>query len=139
MNKTWDEIKDLKSGDTIHDEYREGIRFIVLRGPSSLCAYVGVPESHPLAGFDYDDMPSIDCHGGLTFSSAGKDRWPTGWWWYGWDYSHGGDYSFYYDDTPLARADDRKWLLDDVIKDSECAIDEFIKFCRFAERIKAKP
>ena len=91
--KTWEELKELKSGTILYDEYDEGLRFIVMRGPPALCGYVGVPESHPLAGHSYDDLP-VEAHGGLTFGQKGDGRWPEGYFWYGWDYAHSGDYCF---------------------------------------------
>ena len=45
---TWEELKELKSGAILHDEFDEGIRFIVMRGPSHLCAYIGIPEAQTI-------------------------------------------------------------------------------------------
>lgn len=74
---------------TVHDEQREGVRVLVLhtRG-AHYCAYLGVPDGHPLAGFDYGAVP-LSVHGGLTFAGGFEDR--KGWWFYGWDYAHLGD------------------------------------------------
>jgi hypothetical protein len=138
MNKTWEELKSIKSGTILHDTFEEGIRFIVMRGPSSLCAYIGVPITHPLSGHDYNDMP-INCHCGLTFSMKGdKDNFPDGFYWYGWDYSHCDDYSFYYDDLPSSMHHSRgkKWLVEDVVKDSWEAIYDFQKLMKLSESIK---
>lgn len=41
---------------------------IVRSGSGALCGYVGVSESHPYFGQDYDGI-YIDVHGGLTFAS----------------------------------------------------------------------
>ena len=35
------------------------------------CGYVTVPEEHPCAGKDYDDV-GVNVHGGLTFSNGAK-------------------------------------------------------------------
>ena len=136
---TWDEIKDAESGTIFHDVFDEGIRFIVMRGSCSLCAYVGIPLAHPLAYHDYDDLP-IRAHGGLTFASEGRDRWPEGFYWYGWDYSHSGDYPFYADRLPsnLRMARDMKWLVEDVIKDSWETIYDFKGLAKLAEGIKGR-
>ena len=84
-------------------------RALVAQGPSSLVAYVGVPEDHPLAGRHYDDMP-LDCHGGLTFADkGGHSIWPKGWYWYGWDYAHAGDFLSF-----LPNSSDRQWTVEDV-------------------------
>ena len=83
-----------REGCVVKDWYENGVRRLIMniRG-SHFTQYVGIPENHPLAGFSYENLP-IDCHGGLTFSSKGKKetKFPEGFWWYGWDYSHLGDY-----------------------------------------------
>lgn len=129
------ELKDVEPGTILHDEIKDGIRFIVMRGPSALCAYVGVPSDHPLAGFDYEGVP-VNCHGGLTFSREGGDEWPEGWYWYGWDYAHAGDAVLF--DRQYGLGDDVEWAVDDVIKDSWGAIYDFRELARLAEKIAAK-
>jgi hypothetical protein len=136
---TWDDIKSKESGTILHDEFKDGLRFIIMRGPAALCAYLGIPQDHPLANHDYDDLP-IDCHGGLTFSGGG-DKWrPKDFWWYGWDYSHAGDYSFYEDEYsfPISR-EGKKWLIKDVIDDSWSAFDDMKRLMKLAEKIKEQP
>lgn len=63
-------------------------RALILQGPFSLCAYLGVPQSHWLA-----DMHELElrCHGGVTYQGEGTGYRPAGWYWYGWDYAHAGD------------------------------------------------
>ena len=136
MCMTWEQIKNAKPCKIFHDEFSEGVRFIILRGPTSLCAYLGVPKDHPLADHGYDNIP-IDCHGGLTFSSEGNGSpWPEGFFWYGWDYSHGGDCSFH--DEKFSFGHGKKWLVKDVIEDSWGAIQDFKKLVRLAEAIRGK-
>lgn len=140
MNKTWDELRAVEAGTILLDKFNDGVRFIIMRGPASLCAYVGVPSDHPLAGFDYDDL-CIDCHGGLTFAASGdtENSWPPGFYWYGWDYSHAGDRSFYSDDLNLHPiGDERRWLVEDVEKGSWSAIYDFRRQMKLAEKIAAK-
>ena len=49
------------------------------------CGYIGLPESHPLFGKHYDDVPDVvDAFGGFTFSEPGAG----GLWWIGWDDAH---------------------------------------------------
>ena len=137
----WKEVVDAKVGYIFVDRHEEGLRFIIMRGPCSLCAYVGIPESHPLAGHSYDDLP-IECHGGLTFSQlGGKKEWPSGCWWYGWDYTHCDDYSTYYDkpgfDSNL-RSNGKKWTVKDVKSDSGTTLYEFKKLLSLAENIANK-
>ncbi len=135
----WEQLMAKEVGDILHDEFDEGIRFIIMRGPASLCAYVGISVDHPLAGKNYDDLP-IRAHGGLTYSREGGDNYPAGYYWYGWDYAHGGDYCFYYDKEPLAgrysQSKDTKWLVEEVIEDSWETLYDFRKLVRLAEKMK---
>jgi hypothetical protein len=49
-----------------------GLRAVVLATVMGhRCGYVGVPESHPHYDKDYNDVPDINVHGGLTYSSHG--------------------------------------------------------------------
>lgn len=134
----WKQVLEAKVGHIFVDRHKDGLRFIIRRGPCGLCAYVGIPESHPLAGHSYDDLP-IECHGGLTFSSLGNNKYlPNNWWWYGWDYSHCNDYSTYYDkDNNLDEFHQKlkKWTVKDVDDDSRSAIYGFGKLMRLSEGI----
>jgi len=137
---TWEQIKKSKTQTIFHDEHKDGVRFIVLRGPGTLCAYVGIPIDHPLAGFNYDDIPSIEVHGGLTYSGDILDD--GKYYWYGWDYGHCDDYVFYYDSSPLEGKFDhskkKKWLVEDVVEDSYWGISEFVRLARLAEKMTNK-
>lgn len=133
----WEELRQQSSGTILHDEFNEGVRFIVMRGPASLCAYVGIPIDHPLANQGYDDLPIV-AHGGLTFASKGRDAWPEGFYWYGWDYAHAGDCAFYDDEFRVAGKVnlDKKWLVKDVIDNSWETLYEFKKLLHLTEAIK---
>jgi len=136
----WEQLMAKESGNILYDEFDEGIRFIIMRGPVSLCAYIGIPIAHPLAGHNYDDLP-VCAHGGLTYSSEGKGAWPEGYYWYGWDYAHSGDYCFYYDREPLVgrydHSTDQKWLVEDVKEDSWSTLYDFKKLLRLTEKTKS--
>jgi len=141
---SWDEVLASPRNHVWVDRFEDGVRFLILRGPSSVCAYIGVPKSHPLAGFEYDGVP-LDCHGGLTFSCEGGETgpWPAGWWWYGWDYGHAGDRSTY-DDLPGIKAlgfgecDEQRWTPKMVDDESWITRYRFVKLARLAEKIAAK-
>lgn len=139
LEMTWEDLYRLPVGTILYDKFDGGVRILVQRGPASLCCYVGVPESHPLAGFNYSDLP-IRCHGGLTYSRKGEGVYrPGGFWWYGWDYGHGGDYVFYYIDVyPKYFSDFKKWLLKDVLEDIEDSIYDFKTLVSLAEKISRK-
>lgn len=95
-------------------------RALIRTGPGgSFCAYVGVPADSSLAGRDYDDMP-LNCHGGLTFSDAGgRSGWPEGWYWYGWDYAHGGDFLNY-----APRMGGHRWTLEEIEAETRGVMDQ---------------
>jgi len=136
-------------GRIVFDKFEEGLRFIVMRGPAAWCAYIGIPEDHPLAGFSYDDLPSVDAHGGLTYAgkSTETDKWRTaGYYWYGWDYAHLGDMSVYDHRKEMQEIaakypglePEHDWTIDEVVKDAWGALYDFKKLLKFAEAIKAK-
>lgn len=148
---TFEDLLPMKSGEVIADWYEDGVRCLMLRGTASMTMYVGIPETHPLAGHSYDDLP-IDCHGGLTFGAkgGGSDTFrPEGFFWYGWDYGHAGD-MFLYDIDPKYMAimnettlpdwkkDDVKWTPAMVKKDSWSALYEFKRLVKLAEAIAAR-
>ena len=133
----WAEIKTMKEGKILHDEFRDGMRFIIMKGPASLCAYIGLPIQHPLSGYDYDIIP-LDCHGGLTYSGKGDGYRPEGFWWYGWDYAHSGDRCFYDDKYGDKLKEDKKWTVEKVIDDAWASIYTMKHLMELAEKIKAK-
>src|ERR1700688_3408798 len=105
-----------ESGKVYFDYFDQGVRVLIMRGPSSINCYFGVPSDHPLAGFSYDDLP-VDCHGGLTFGKEGKDPFPIGFYWYGCDYGHYNDMSFYNLEYPMSRQG-KPWTPEEVKKDA---------------------
>lgn len=115
LSDNWQDVLDAKSGHIFAEDADEGCRFVILRGPCSVCAYVGIPATHPLAGMNYDQVP-LNVHGGLTFSDKGDFLGLAGWWFYGWDYAHCGDFTVY--DEKYGRGDDKKWTPKLVADDS---------------------
>lgn len=133
----WKEVVDAKPGHIFYDAFDDGIRVVVMRGPAALCAYLGVPKDHPLAGFDYNDIP-IQVHGGLTYGNEGKEGYlPAGFYWYGWDYAHSGDFSTYDEDSRW-KHDAKKWTVKDVVAEAKDAVWDFRKVVILAERIALK-
>ncbi len=133
--KTWEEQGKFPAGTVFHDEFKEeGFRFIVLQGPLHLCAYVGVPVEHPLAGFNYEDVP-VSCHGGLTYGQAGDDKYlPKGFFWYGWDYAHSGDATY----NPAIHLGEHKWMVAEVVKDAWDAMWYFEKLIKLSVQMAEK-
>lgn len=112
-----------EAGDCLaQGDYAEGLRWMVVNGPfGSFNAYVGIPVASDSAGLSYHDLDTDELcpqpHGGWTFSSSGDGTYrPEGWWWYGWDYAHGGDYV-----PGLSYAGSEfegyRWTLDEVVQE----------------------
>jgi len=143
MNKTFEEMVKDESGTIYIDRIEHNIRYLIMRGPVGLCAYLGISKDHPLAGKNYYDV-DLGVHGGLTFSEIGDGkRWPKDFWWYGWDYSHAGDYPFYYDDPAylgVIRDDyifdemSKKWSIKEVEQEIKEILPEFKKLMKQAEK-----
>lgn len=133
--KTFEELAADKRATVYIDAFEDGVRYVILRGGGSLCAYLGIPLAHPLAGKNYDDLP-LDCHGGLTFGSEGDGKYghEKGWFWYGWDYAHLGDKSFYDLEFGFSHSDsDKEWTVGDVKAEIWSVIYDFKKLMKLVE------
>lgn len=123
------------------DRFQENVRVLVMRGPVSLCVYLGIPVDHPLAGNNYDDLP-VSCNGGLTFGGTGEgkgDFWPKGYYWYGWDYAHCNDLCFY--DLDRMSASDRKskpWTVEAVESELWQAVYDMKKLMKLTENARQR-
>lgn len=141
---TWEELCALPIGTILVDSYENEVRYIIMRGPASLCAYLGIPIDHPLAGMEYDALP-FSVHGGLTFAKRGGEEWggvdwPADMYWYGWDYAHCNDYTMFYDTLPALREsglarDGKRWLVEDIQKEIWSATYDMKKLMVLAEHI----
>jgi len=138
---SFEEIAADKVGAVYYDDQFETdtghpVRFVILRGTASLCAYLGIPVPHPLANRDYDSL-SLNCHGGLTYGADhlyGVSEPADGWYWYGWDYAHLGDKNFWDLQTvPPRFADSHGWTPAEVVADSVDTINNLIVLLRESE------
>jgi hypothetical protein len=106
MTYTFKELAELESGTILDRGVEEGIPWIIMRGPGSVTAYLGLPIDHPFAKLDYNDV-ELSVHGGLTYGSIGDGDLRTAeWYWLGWDYAHHMDcpfFSFTYPDLVSLR------------------------------------
>lgn len=120
------------------DWRKDGLWIIVTsNGGRNFCVYIGVPVDHPLAGYDYEKLP-VDCHGGLTFAGEGDGKYrPEGYYWYGWDYGHYGDFSFYREGQEQMK-NEKDWTLKEVKEDAWNAIYEMTALKDLAESIYSK-
>lgn len=125
----------------VKEWFEDGIDIVILvcKG-SHFTAYFGIPKNHPLAGFNYDDIP-LDVHGGLTYGSSDSKVLPKDYFFYGWDYAHLGDRTFY--DIPERifleeKSGEHDWTIDEVEKEVRGALYDFKKIVKLAERIALK-
>jgi hypothetical protein len=89
----WDNEPDRV--DFIHAGYS---CFILRNQSGNWCGYVGIPESHPCFGKDYNDVP-VEVHGGLTYADLcsppichiPEPGMPDKVWWLGFDTAHWSD------------------------------------------------
>ncbi len=132
-----EEWESKPAGTILRDWQERGVRAIIMRGPHSLCAYLGVPESHPVARecIGYDTLNDIGpfVHGGWTFGGVGEEPRPRGWYWFGWDYAHSGD-----QDVPApgrsplpAMKDGHKWTLAEVEAELRGVLPYFAQLMNF--------
>lgn len=127
-NELFRAVLDAPRGHIFEDWEQDRLRLMIRRGGGSLCAYVGVPVSHPWAGKHYDTI-EVDCHGGLTFSDDGDGKmWPAGWYWFGWDYAHLGDVTTY--DSSRFGLHDTEWTVPMVKAELLDAIPQFVEATR---------
>lgn len=131
------DVRELKPQEVVRDWYEDGIHVVVLRGGASWCAYFGLPVTHPMSGYDYDNIPGFGAHGGLTYCGE-LDGMFKGEYFYGWDYAHLGDFCWY--DIPGYGKDgfqdkDHKWTIGEVVADTKNILWEFKNLKEFAERI----
>lgn len=81
--------RDFPGGAVLKDftDIETQLRVLVVRGPLSFCAYLGVPNGHPLSGME--DLQLAHGHNFQQHGSA-ETIWPEGWYWWGWDYAGSG-------------------------------------------------
>ena len=101
-----------------------GLHCVVVTLGTHPCCYIGVPGDSPAVGFSYDDV-TVSCHGGLTFSGS-LEGFRDGYYYYGWDYAHGGDYTDYSIMIPgFSRfSQGVKYSVDDLAKDIKDVVED---------------
>ena len=117
----------------------QGYEFYIMSLGTHPCAYVKLPENHPYYNMDYEDIPSIGCHGGITykdeFLQVGPDTLASGMF-VGWDYAHCFDYTGT-DLDPLFKdlpeRDGKKWTTEEIYEEVKKVIENLKK----AESLKA--
>lgn len=96
-------------------EYR-GYTWEIRTMGSHPCAYVIMPDGHPLKGMPWEGADRYigkDVHGGLTYGSQSK---------FGWDYAHCDDYYA----CSNYKIEGRVWIREDIIEQIHACIDACI-------------
>lgn len=110
---SFEQLAELPENTILLTWYDGIFKCVIIRSTYSLCAYVGVPIRH-----DFNKIENvrdyIECHWGITFLDE-TNVLGTGYMWYGWDYGHGGDCTFYslkneYGFPPIGK----KWVVNEV-------------------------
>lgn len=120
----------------IKEWVHKGLKCAICHGNLSLCGYAHVPENHPDAGKQCEDV-DVNVHGGLTFRCKALD----GGAWFGFDTNHCGDWM----GVTLPNGEGfeepgRIWTAEDVEKETTQLADQFAdRFDRFAFLDPPKP
>jgi len=131
--------ENLDKPEILFDEEYYWFRIIGMSLGTHPVAYVGLPENHILAGFNYFDLGIIDVYGGLTFSGKGDGNYlPEGYWWYGWDYAHSGDWMGYYDENDGWVGSYKKWTTRQIYEDAKDVVKQLINLEEFAKAMLKK-
>ena len=103
------------------DTYK-GIEYAIISYGTHPCAYLILDKENKYYGKDYDEINTLQCHGGLTYSenhllidnpliTEKDERWVIGW-----DYAHDGDR---YRDTP-----GKSWTTQEIIEETHKVIEQ---------------
>ena len=117
----------LKEPEILFDEKVRKFRIVGMNLGTHPVAYIGLPLNHILSELDTHDLTIVDVHGGFTYSSRGDGKYlPEGYWWYGWDYAHVGDWQGYYtEDNPFAKMGYKKWTTKEIYEEALRVVDQF--------------
>lgn len=71
-----------------HSTYREYDWVITFEQDGHRCGYVGIPEGHLLYEKTEEELPNLNCHGGITFTGYEKIGFSSDDWLIGFDCAH---------------------------------------------------
>ena len=119
-----------ETGELLHQGFKDGYKILIINLGSHPCGYVGVPETHILNGVSYstlnDDEIFWNCNGGFSYSDKGVNGKSKRFWFFGWDYSHAGDY--YHPISHIERygasTSDKKWTTEEIYHEAVAVIEQ---------------
>lgn len=115
------EYKTHRIVDVLDTGHYRGYDYMIISYGTHPCAYVAIPENHPLYEQDFNDIPDFGAHFGLTFADrldVFGNRFCIGW-----DYIHAGDYAGCFEGIELL-ANERKWTTAEILEEVKSVIDE---------------
>lgn len=101
-----------------------GYKVLIVNYFTHPCAYIGLPSNHKYDHVYYEDIPDIDCHGGLTYSGDDHqvvNELQNSGWFIGWDYAHFHDWC-----GTFPRLGDKVWTTIEIIKECTSVVDQLI-------------
>lgn len=97
-----------------------GFEYCIVSYGTHPCAYVQIPEGHPLYMVDYlEATRTPKCHGGITYSGDLYRREPLiekDGWWIGWDYNHFDDYNASYESIRWG-CGHKRWTTEEIYQE----------------------
>jgi hypothetical protein len=117
------EYKTNRIVDVLDTGHYRGYDYMIISYGTHPCAYVAIPENHPLYEQALDDIPDFGAHCGLSFCDHFHrfgNRFCIGW-----DYAHFGDYNGY-SEAQFTR--ERKWTTVAILAEVKSVIDQMNEF-----------
>lgn len=116
------QYENYRKVEVLTQDFYKGYEYLVVSYGTHPCAYVTLPEDHPLNKVaDCDDV-DVNCHGGCTYLDWGLgDLISREHKVLGWDYLHWGDFSanVYPSSLPL-----KKWTTEEIVEECEHVIEQ---------------
>ena len=109
--------------EALAQDFYKGYEYLVVSYGTHPCAYVIIPEGHPLTKVaDYDDV-DVNCHGGCTYLDWGLgDFISQEHKVIGWDYLHLGDFNGC--SSLFSKKWTKKWTTEEIIGECEHVIEQ---------------
>lgn len=105
--------------EVLHQGEYLGYKFFIVSYGTHPCAYVENKKGYK--DYDCDELLDVKVHYGFTFcgEKCGVNC-------IGWDYTHAGDYSSYYENDEYFQ-DEKKWTTQEIYEEVKNVIEQLIK------------
>lgn len=109
--------------ERIAEGTHKNLHYYVLNLGTHPCAYIDVTNTK-LSGINYEQLPDIECHWGLTYSRDYLATVDEKGWFIGWDYAHCSDFSGYYTMLDGSLYNLKKWTTAEIVNECKAVIDQ---------------